>query len=287
MRIHAIQTGTVAVKTRQREGVGTGKRRFLNMLLDREWTAPLPIYAWAIEHPDGAIVVDTGETSRAPEPGYFPRWHPYFRSGLREWVQPEEEVGPQLERIGILPADVRAVVMTHLHTDHAGGLHYFPKSEIFVSRTEWHHAIGVMGRLRGYLNNRFPNWLRPRLVDLTPEPFDVFPESFTLTTAGDVRLVPTPGHTPGQMSVVIEDDGDTRVFLAGDASYSEELMLRGAIDGVSPDDETAKTTLERIRRLTEHRPTVYLPSHDPESGVRLDERRTAGSVVEKRGAVAA
>jgi N-acyl homoserine lactone hydrolase len=287
MRIHAIQTGTVAVKTRQREGVGTGKRRFLNMLLDREWTAPLPIYAWLIEHADGAIVVDTGETSRALEPGYFPRWHPYYRSGLREWVQPEEEIGPQLERIGVSPADVRAVVMTHLHTDHAGGLHHFPKSEIFVLRTEWHHATGFMGRLRGYLNNRFPDWLRPTLVDFAPERYDVFPGSFTLTSVGDVRLVPTPGHTPGHLSVVIEDVDGKRIFLAGDASYTEELMLRGAIDGVSPDDETAETTLERIRRFAEHAPTVYLPSHDPESGIRLLERRTAGPAFDKRGAVAA
>lgn len=287
MRIHAIQTGTVAVKTRQREGVGTGKRRFLNMLLDPEWTAPLPIYAWVIEHAEGAIVIDTGETSRAHEPGYFPRWHPYYRSGLREWVEPEEEVGPQLERIGVSPAEVRAVVMTHLHTDHAGGLHHFPKSEIFVSRTEWHQATGRMGRLRGYLNSRFPDWLRPRLVDFAPEAYDVFPESFTLTRVGDVRLVPTPGHTPGHLSVVLEGVDGKRIFLAGDASYTEELMLRGAIDGVSPDDETAETTLERIRQFAEHAPTVYLPSHDPESGVRLLKRCSAGPALDKRRAVAA
>jgi glyoxylase-like metal-dependent hydrolase (beta-lactamase superfamily II) len=177
--------------------------------------------------------------------------------------------------------------MTHLHTDHAGGLHHFPKSEIFVSRTEWHQAAGFMGRLRGYLNNRFPDWLHPRLVDFAPEPYGVFPESFALTSAGDVRLVPTPGHTPGQMSVVIEGAGGKRIFLAGDASYSEELMLRGAVDGVSPDDETAKTTLERIRRFAEDAPTVYLPSHDPESGARLLERRTVGTAVDKHGAVAA
>ena len=48
----------------------------LNTLLDREWTEPLPIYAFAIEHPEGVIVVDTGETARVAEPGYFPRWQP-------------------------------------------------------------------------------------------------------------------------------------------------------------------------------------------------------------------
>ncbi len=65
MKIHAIQTGVVRVRARQREGVGTGTRRRLNTMLDREWTDWLPIYAFAIEHPDGVIVVDTGETTAA------------------------------------------------------------------------------------------------------------------------------------------------------------------------------------------------------------------------------
>ena len=95
MKIHAIQTGTVSIKTRQVQAVGHGTRRQLNMFLDRQWTDPLPIYAFAIEHPEGVIVVDTGETARSAEPGYFPRWHPFFRYGVREWVAPEEEIGPQ------------------------------------------------------------------------------------------------------------------------------------------------------------------------------------------------
>lgn len=51
--MYPIETGTVTVKTRQREGVGAGRRRFVNMLLDREWTEPLPILAWAIAPPRG------------------------------------------------------------------------------------------------------------------------------------------------------------------------------------------------------------------------------------------
>lgn len=81
MKVHAIQTGTVAIKTRQREGMGRGTRRLVNTFLDRQWTDRLPILAWAIEHPEGLIVVDTGETARSSEPGCFPRWHPYFRFG--------------------------------------------------------------------------------------------------------------------------------------------------------------------------------------------------------------
>jgi glyoxylase-like metal-dependent hydrolase (beta-lactamase superfamily II) len=281
MKIHAIQTGTVAVKTRQREGVGRGKRRLLHTFLDRAWTDPLPILAWAIEHPEGIIVVDAGETARASEPGYFPRWHPYFRTGLREWVAREQEVGPRLERLGLPPAEVRWLVLTHLHTDHAGGLHHFPKSEILVSRVELERAAGRMGRMRGYLNNRFPKWFRPRAVSFRPEAVGPFPESVTLTQAGDVRLVPVPGHTAGQLAVIVDENDGLSIFIAGDSSYSEELMLRGAVDGVAPDEQAARLTLQRIRAYSAAVPTVYLPSHDPESAARLAERRLVQAAPER------
>lgn len=274
MKIHAIQTGTVAVKSRQPEGAGHGLRRRINTLIDREWTQPLPIWAFAIEHPEGVIVVDTGETSRTSDPGYFPGWHPYFRYGLRPHVTPDQEIGPQLAGLGIHPSDVRTVVMTHLHTDHAGGLHHFPRSEILVSRAEARIASGLAGRLNGYLNNHFPTWFEPKLVDLPPDRLGPFPQSLSLTTAGDLFLVPLAGHTPGQIGVVVQD-GDHRVLLAGDASYSQELMLRGAVDGVSPDERLARTTLKRVQGFLAEAPTVYLVAHDPQTDQRLAARRIA------------
>jgi hypothetical protein len=103
VKIHAIQTGTVAVTTAWREGVGHGRRRLIHTIADRDWTEPLPIYAFVIEHLEGVIVVDTGETARVSEPGYFPRWQPFFRFAVRELVQPEQEIGPQLRGLGIRP----------------------------------------------------------------------------------------------------------------------------------------------------------------------------------------
>ncbi|MGH2714383.1 MAG: N-acyl homoserine lactonase family protein [Thermoleophilaceae bacterium] len=275
MKIHAIQTGTVALTTSWREGVGRGRRRLLNTLLDREWTEPLPIYAFAIEHPEGVIVVDTGETSRVADPGYFPRWQPFFRFAVRERVEPEEEIGPQLERLGIRTTDIRRVVLTHLHTDHAGGLHHFEDNEILVSRAEREFAVGLRGRLRGYPNRRWPAWFDPTLVGLPPVQRGPFPASMPLTEAGDVTLVPVPGHSPGQLAVIVED-GDHSVFLAADSSYTEDAMLRGAVDGVGLDEDAERVTHERIRTYAAATPTVYLPAHDPETAARLAERRTVG-----------
>ena len=182
--------------------------------------------------------------------------------------------GDQLRALGVRPRDVRRVVLTHLHIDHDGGLAHFPDSDILVSRHELRTAHGWMGRLRGYLPNRWPAWFNPIALDLAAESFGPFPASKRLTTAGDVIAVATPGHTADHISVIVFDAGITYI-IAGDASYTEALMLAGQIDGVSADDGMALATLDAIKRYAAERPTVYLPTHDPESAERLSNRRLA------------
>jgi glyoxylase-like metal-dependent hydrolase (beta-lactamase superfamily II) len=246
--------------------------RALRTLVDRRWTEPLPIYAWLIEHPEGLILVDTGETARSAVRGYFPRWHPYYRFGVRFRVRPEDEIGAQLSTLGVRPADVRWVVLTHLHTDHAGGLHHFPDSEILVSREEYEQARGVPGRLRGYLPHRWPTWFAPRLLEFGDDPVGPFPTSCSVTAAGDVRVVPTPGHTRGHCSVVVLDGAPKVVFLAGDATYSQALLERRAVDGLGAlgaGRAVARRSVDRILALARMTEMVYLPSHDPGAGLRL------------------
>ena len=276
LRIHIIQTGTVAIKSRQLQGEGHGGSRLLNTLRDKNWV-PVPIYAWVIEHPEGIIVVDTGETARTALKGYFPRWHPFLRQTANKFlVGPEDEIGQQLQNLGIAPADVRWVVLTHLHTDHAGGLHHFPRAEILVSRKEYAAARGLRGMIQGYLPHRWPRWFNPRLVDFTSEAVGPFPASFALTKANDVILLPTEGHTSGHLSVLVRE-GERSIFLAGDTSYTEQLMLEQAVDGVSPDEKIAAQTLKRILAYTQANPTVYLPSHDSEAKERLAQRQVVRS----------
>lgn len=268
MRIHAIKTGEVAIKSRQREGVGKGALRQINTLLDDEWSDWLPIFCWVIEHPEGLIVVDTGETSKTSSPSYFPRWHPYFRFGVRMRVEPEQEAGPQIQKLGLSLNDVRWVVMTHLHTDHAGGVSHFSKAEFLVSRTEYKSSVGWMGKMRGYLPDAIPAWFAPRIVDYAIGEYSSFSTGYTLTEAGDVFVVPTPGHTPGHQSVILRDQDATYLF-AGDSSYTEGHMVGGVVDGVSPNAGLARDTLFRIQRFLRAEPAVYLPSHDPMSEERM------------------
>lgn len=261
MRIHAIQTGTLAIKRRQFRARGEGMRRRLDLLLDRTWTEPLPIYAWLIEHPEGLIVVDTGETSQAAG---------LFTPGLREWVRPDEEIGMRLQALRVNPHDVRLVILTHLHMDHRDGLHYFPRAQILVAKRELAGRRGPSGQVAGYYSAALP---RTRPITFQNGPLGPFPASETVTAAGDVTLVPTPGHTAGHLSVIVRE-GETALFIAGDATYTERLLIERALDGSAEDERAWYQTVDRILDYTRTQPTVYLPAHDPLAAQRLATRTT-------------
>jgi N-acyl homoserine lactone hydrolase len=265
MRVHVIETGRVQIKASQIVGQGHGLRRRLAPLSDAEWSDWLPVNAYAIEHRDGVILVDTGVSAGLKR---LPRWHPYFRLCVRFEIEPEQEVGPQLRAFGLASADVRRVVLTHLHIDHDGGLGHFPKSEILVSPGELRRASGLAGRLRGFLPERWPKAFDPKPLVLDSGPYGPFAQSKRLTADGAIIAVATPGHTPDHLSVIVED-GEKAVFIAGDASYNEATMLTGAIDGVSDDESQATATLAAIRAFAASRPTIYLPAHDPAAAQRL------------------
>lgn len=278
MKLTAIQTGEVQIKSRHVEArFGPRPARVADILSDRRWAPRLPITCFAIEHPEGVIVVDTGESSHANDPGYQPRWHPLVRTSERRWVAPEQEVGPQLRALGIEPADVRWLVMTHMHGDHAGGLSHFPDTEILMSKQEASMALSRTGPINGYLNGHYPSWLEPHTVEFESDPWEVFSASVPLTSDGAVRLIPTPGHTKGHLSVVLEQS-DHLVLLTGDAAYSEAALFAGTVDGVAQDERAHRRSTALLQELCDRRPVVVAPTHDPDTPRRLaDSAVTAGA----------
>ena len=272
MKIHAISTGYVKITENWRIGKGKGVGRLANALFDRHFTDWLPIYVWVIEHPEGLIVIDTGIPADANAPLYFPPFMPLMRRAAPFKITPEQEIGPQMRQLGLDPEAVRWVIMTHLHQDHDGGMHYFPNAEFLISRQEWDAATGFGGRMGGYLNFRWQEWLRPTLVDFADGPHGPFAGQHIVTEAGDLRLVPTPGHSVGHLSVILKE-GNHALFFAGDVSYTEQLLLDRQFDGVGFSPEQHRATYANILAYAADQPIVYLPSHDPECEVRLAGRQ--------------
>ena len=271
MKVHAISTGTVTITRNWQVGKGQGLTRLVNTLLDRNFTEPLPIFCWVIEHQEGLIVVDTGIPANANDPILFPPHMALVQRAARFQITPEQEIGPQMQQRGLSPDDVRWVVLTHLHQDHEGGLQYFPHAEIMIARAEWQVAQGFAGRMGGYLNIRWPHWLAPTLIDFDPIPHGPFPGSYPVTSRGDVFVVPTPGHSVGHQSIVIVD-GEHTLFIAGDTSYTQDLLLANQIDGIGSDPAAELDTHRRIMDYAASTNMIYLPSHEWDAERRLKER---------------
>jgi N-acyl homoserine lactone hydrolase len=250
MEIRALSTGTVRIKTAMARGRGAAPLRLARTLLGRRFTGELPIHAWLIEHPEGLILVDTGELSDR-------RDAPIARFS----IAPEQEIDRQLALHGARPQDLAKVVLTHLHADHIDGLKRLPDVSVLASA----EALGGGGRA---LRRR---GIAPASLALRNEPFGAFARSAALTEDGRVVAVAVPGHARGHIAVIVVQE-DHHVLLAGDSAYSQEQLLDLQPDGVSP---SARTAVQSMRTILEHgrrHPTVFLPSHDPNSTTRLLNR---------------
>jgi glyoxylase-like metal-dependent hydrolase (beta-lactamase superfamily II) len=182
----------------------------------------LPVNVFVVEHPQGLCLFDAGERAEAARPGYFPWWHPFFKLARFELGQ-EDEAAPQLRALGYDPADVRWVVLSHLHTDHVGGLEAFRSAEVLVSRPEWEHARGPAGSLRGYLPQRWPKGLDPHLVDVDGDTVGPFAGSYDIAGDGRLLLVPLPGHTAGHVGLLVSEHRPTHLLIGDAADDAEEL----------------------------------------------------------------
>jgi glyoxylase-like metal-dependent hydrolase (beta-lactamase superfamily II) len=160
-----------------------------------------------------------------------------------------------------------------LHHDHADGLSHFRGTDILVSKENYQASRGLKGALLGANPSHFPSWFEPRQAELTGRAASSFDHTLPLTSDSSGFAVPTPGHMPGHMSVVVRTPA-VSYFLAGDATYDEQLLKKRIVDGLSGDLRLSLDTLDRIAAFARSEPTVLLPAHDPLAEHRLAERIT-------------
>jgi glyoxylase-like metal-dependent hydrolase (beta-lactamase superfamily II) len=264
MRIHALTTGTVRLK-HAFLFPSSGARRQLDLFLPGPWSDPLPIHCWAVEHDGRLLLVDSGETATA-------RNIPFARLE----VPRERELPAALKAAGLSLADVAEVVLTHHHGDHVDGLVHV-SARVRIGDAELRFAGQALPRvMRRILRQPLPRAFSPEPFALDHGPFGEFPRSRALTDDGRIVAVATPGHTPGHISVICIDDAGRHVMLAGDATDTLEQLHARRADAVGPDPKQHVATLETILAHCARHPTVYLPSHDPESAARLAGATTIG-----------
>jgi N-acyl homoserine lactone hydrolase len=210
-----------------------------------------PWTAYVVDHPKGPVLFDTGippEILTDPM-GVLGPWGDMFDLRMSE----SDTIAALLGTIGLEPAAIPKVVMSHLHHDHAAALPLFRHAEIYVQERELAFARNPpVYQRNAYMPQQFEG-------DYRWQPLSGERDLF-----GDGRIVlfPTPGHTPGHQSVRATLDRDT-VIVMFDATYSIDKMRERLLPGIlwSPDDLVA--SWEKIEALESEHSAILLATHDP------------------------
>jgi N-acyl homoserine lactone hydrolase len=225
----------------------------------------VPVVAFYVEHPEaGGFLIDTGfHPSVADDPKQSLGGLNARALGDIE-MRPEDAVPARLRALGVEPEEVGLVVMTHLHMDHASAISEFPNAVFFVTAAEWETAHS-QGPLHGYVRGQYDHPFEYRTLDFEDgdsDSYSSFGRSFDLFGDGSVRLVYTPGHTLGHMSVVLRLKG-REALVAGDAIYTMRTLSHAHLPYRMADQHLFARSLREIQLYAREAPdAVVIPGHD-------------------------
>lgn len=179
----------------------------------------------------------------------------------------DKTISAQLAQIGLKPADVNFVLVSHTHGDHIGNVGLFPDATFVMQKAEY-----------DWINSSLPadpnlNTLvvlarkllgQPRRLELVTGDIDLFRD-------GSVRLISTPGHTPGSQSLMVHLANTGYVILSGDVVHLEDNFERDIVPSLNVDKELSIRSMERVRGLMQAFNAKLFINHDKHQadGLRL------------------
>ncbi len=180
--------------------------------------------------------------------------------------KPEGIVGPrsravrtktlvsQLAEIGVTPAQVNVLAFSHSHGDHVGNGNLFTVATLYIQKAEYEAAFGPDAAKFGFVPATYDQLRNSRVVKLEGDA-DVFGD-------GSVRILSTPGHTPGHQSLVVRLPKTGMVVLSGDVAHFQENFAARRVPGFNFDKEQSLRSMAKIAHLVEEERAQLWINHD-------------------------
>jgi N-acyl homoserine lactone hydrolase len=194
---------------------------------------------WLIKHESEWLLWDTGVPEAALN-------DPRGWSTLPKLIvyHLDKTLTDQLAEIGLKPADISRVAISHTHGDHIGNVGLFPNSTILTQRAE-HSWINSGNGPNDNVNQLMA--LARKLLG-TPKNLQLIDGDTDVFGDGSVALVSTPGHTPGSQSLLVHLKNSGFIILSGDVVHLEENFEKSRVPSLNTDKAESIATKEKIRQ---------------------------------------
>ncbi len=238
-------------------GILKTQKHYLELGQDIGQPMDIPVPFYLLDHPQGKVLIDTGcayEVIRHKEE----HWGSLVAT-FDPVMSEEQWCVNAIQQVGVKPEEIKYVILTHLHLDHAGGIGFFPQARYIVQRQELHFAyVPDFYMKEVYIRKDFDkqvNWIM--LEGWRDDKFDLFHD-------GTVILYFTPGHTPGHQSVLVNLPKTGPLFLTADCCYLME-NLNGVLPALMWSAGEIARSVQRVKNLRDLGGVTIVPGHDPET----------------------
>jgi glyoxylase-like metal-dependent hydrolase (beta-lactamase superfamily II) len=247
LRIYFFSCGTLKTYTqyiKMNEGMG------------EEYEVPVPFFL--ITHPRGNVLFDGGNALETAQDAAG-HWGEAVVGIYEPHMSEDDFCVNQLQNMDVDPASVRYVVQSHLHLDHSGAIGHFPNAQYVVQRRELEYAYAPQWfQAPAYIRADFDqpvDWLF--LYGEQDDNYDLFGD-------GTIKLLFTPGHAPGHMSLVIDLEETGPMVLTADAAYVMDHYNNLALPGLMHSASDVADSVQKLRRTADRLEATVVTGHDPD-----------------------
>ena len=159
----------------------------------------------------------------------------------------------QLEQVGVKPADVTFVALSHTHGDHVGNIALFPSSTVLIQTAEYDWAMAGPAK---------PTFMATQTIKKLTGDHDVFGD-------GSVKIISTPGHTPGHQSLLVSLPKTGAILLTGDAVHFQYNWAHRRVPSMNFNRDQTLASMKRIASLVEERKAQLWINHDKPQSAQL------------------
>jgi N-acyl homoserine lactone hydrolase len=194
---------------------------------------------YLIKHAQGWLLWDTGVSDAVPAEGVPPD-----NPAATHWKKPVT-LAEQLDKLGVKPADIKFVAISHTHPDHIGNVELFPQAMLLVQKAEYEWP-GVNGA---------PRFKSEHPVTKLDGDKDVFGDA-------SVTIIATPGHTPGHQSLLVKLPKTGALLLSGDAVHFTANWINRGVPVQNTDKAASVASMDKMAGLLKANNATLWINHD-------------------------